>query len=308
VLLDRLAERRIGALHGRLACDAVWVRGGRRVRFAPPAPAAWGDVAEDVARLTLELRARGGARFAERLAAAHALAADDYGLYRVLGFYERDAACALALDGAGPAPRTWVEAALADAGRPRLVIAVGGGVASGKSRVAKAVAGRLAAPRVVAERVRAALHLPDPGEIAHELLWQPAIALRVHQGVFARAADVLASGRTVVLDASFESPARRAAAAALAAQQGARFVFVHCEPPAAAVEARLRARDVRDGNTLFGWHSLAADFAARFEPPAPDEAGEVLRLDTALPDSGWKALVAPRLATWGMPLAREPEA
>ena len=288
-LLDRLAEQRIGALHGRLSVETVWALGTQHVRFAPPSLHAWGDVAEDVARLALDLRIRGanGARFAEALAAAYALAADDYGLYRVLDFYVREAACHLALEAAASAeadepaePSLFVEAALTGAGAPRLVVATGGGVASGKSSVAKTIAQRLAAPRIVAERVRSALHLPAPSEMAHELLWEPGIAERVYAGLLHRAEAVLAGGRSAVLDACFPDGARRRAAADLAERHGARFVFVHCDPPAAAIEERLRARDARDGTTLFGWHSLAAQLASRWEAPAAGEPGEVLRVDS----------------------------
>jgi len=280
-LRARLAEGRVGALHGRLACDTVWVEGEARVRFASPGLHAEGDVAEDVARLALDLRARGGARSAEQLAAAYALAADDYGLYRVLGFYERDAACQLALeaaageDGEPLEPDAFVQAALAPLAAP-VVIAVGGGVASGKTLVAKALAQRLAAPRVSGERVAAALRLPARG-LAHELLLGAADAERLYAGLAERASAALAGGRSVVLDACFGSGPQRAAAAALAARHGARFLPVHCGADAATLEARLRARDLRDGTSVLGWHSLARDFAARCEPPAPD----ALVVDTA---------------------------
>ncbi len=296
-LFDRLAEQRIGVLHGQLAADTVWVE-GHHVRFAPPAPHEWGDLAEDVARLALDLRTRGaeGARCAEALAAAYALAADDYGLYRILDFYERDAACRLALEAADAAePSAFVEAALAGTGQPRLVIAAGGGVESGNSRVARSIAQRLAAPRIVAERVRSALHLPAPAGLAHELLWEPGIAERVYQGMRSRAEAVLAGGRSVVLDACFPDATRRRAAAALAERHGARFVFVHCDAPAAAVADRLRALDARDGTTLFGWHSLAGQLAARWQAPEAGEAGEVLRVDTARPEEEWEAALAPVL-------------
>lgn len=298
VLLDRLADERIRALHGRLSCRSVWVGRERRVRFAKPAPHARGDVAEDVAGLALELRARRGARLAELLAAAYAFAADDYGFYRVLDFYEREAACRLALEAASaadpesgePAPSAYAQAALATAGLPSLVIAMGGAVASGKSTVAKAIAQRIATPRIVADRVREALLEPIPEGVVHELVWDrtfsKGFAERVYQGVLRRAEAVLASGRAVVLDACFPDATRRHEAAALAERHGARFVFVHCDPPAAEIEARLRKRDVRDGA---GWFAVASDLAARWQPPGPGEPGALLRIDTSLPEKDWIA-------------------
>jgi predicted kinase len=118
-------------------------------------------------------------------------------------------------------------------------------VASGKSTVAKYVARRIGAPRVVADRVRRAL-LAELGEgAAHELAWAPDLADRVYTGLLARAGDVLASGRSVVLDACFPTGPRRRAAAALAARYGARFVLALCDAPREDIVARLRLRDAR---------------------------------------------------------------
>jgi uncharacterized protein len=274
------------------------------VRFPLPAPLALGDAAEDVAGPALDPRARRGARLAEVLAAAYALAADDYGLYRVLDFYERDVACRRAFEAASsgnpetrePAPHAYVQAALASAGRPSLVIAIGGAVASGKSTVAKAVTRRIAAPRIIADRVREALLDPIPEGLVHELVWDrtfsKGLAERVYQEVPRRAEAVLASRRAVVLDACFPDATRRLAAAALAERHGARFVFVHCDPPAADIEARLRKRDARDGG---GWFAIASDFRARWRPPTPDEPGPPLRVDTSLSKKRWMAALAPAL-------------
>jgi hypothetical protein len=313
-LLDRLADGRVRPLHGDLACRSVWVGKGRRVRFGEPTPHARGDVAEDIAALALDLRARRGARLAEILAAAYALAADDYGLYRVLDFYERDAACRFALAAAAsadpeagdPEPSAYTQAALAKAGRTRLLIATGGAVASGKSTVAKAIARRIAAPRVVADRVRETLLEPIPDGIVHELIWDRTFSEgfgeRVYHGLLRRAEAVLASGRAVVLDACFPDPARRREAAALAERHGARFVFLHCDPAAAEIDERLRKRDARDGA---GWFAIASDFAARWQPPGPDEPGPPLRVDTGLPEAEWMAALAPALEAWLVKPARE---
>jgi uncharacterized protein len=294
LLRERVADGRIGALHGALSCASVSVEGAARVCFGPPAPDAAGDRAEDVARLALDLRARGGHRFAEALVAAFALAADDYGLYRVLAGYERDAACHLALAEPEPVadPSRHARAALGTPGAAPVLVATGGGPASGKSEVAKALAHRLAAPRVVAARVSATLGGP-----VHELLLEPRAAERLYAGVWQRAGAVLASGRSAVLDACFPSGALRRETAALAERHGARFVFVHCAPPAAAVEARLRARD---------WHAAAADLAAHWSPPGADAPGELLRIDTALRREEWLAALAPLFEKTLVPAASLP--
>ncbi len=262
----RLAARRLRGKHvravgralagrpggsGELSCRSVWVGKGRRVRIAE-------DAAGDPAELARDLQACGAARLAEQLLAAFALAADDYGVLSKLD----------------PPPAR---------GEP-LVIAVGGLVASGKSTVAKLVSRRLGAVRVVGDRVRRAL-LEEAGDgAAHELTWEAAFGERVYAGLLARAGEVLASGRSVVLDACFPTEARRRAAAALAARHGARFVFVHCDAPREDFVARFSLRDVRDGVAPGSWAKLAREVEAHWEPP---QRGAHVHLDTSLPRGAW---------------------
>jgi len=299
LLRERVAGGRIGALHGALSCAGVSVEGAAHVRFGAPAPGAAGDAAEDVARLALDLRVRGGPHLAEALVAAHALAADDYELYRVLAFYERDAACQLALvePVQGDDPSRHARAALATPSGGPLLVATGGGAATGKSEVAKVLATRLAAPRIVAARVSAALFGAAGSVPVHELWLEAGAAERLYQGVWQRADAVLASGRSVVLDACLPSSKLRRGAAALAERHGARFVFVHCAPPEGVVDARLHAR---------GWDEAAAELAVRWSPPAADAPGELLRIDTALPRAEWLAALAPLLEKPLVPAAPLP--
>jgi predicted kinase len=267
----RLAARRLSARHvravaraladlcegpgparGGLSCESVYVR-RNAVHFAAAPGRIGGD---EVAALVHELAARGGARRAEQLAAAFALAADDYAFYRRLDPLDAEP----------------------------LVIATGGRVASGKSTVAKAVARRLAAPRVVADRVREALLEDGSG---HELAWAPDFGERVYAGLLARAEDALASRRTVVLDACFPTAARRRAAAALADRHGARFVFAHCDAPPEEMAARLHQRDVRDGEPAGSWEKIAIDLDAQWERPSAGEPGRPVRIDTHQKRSAW---------------------
>jgi predicted kinase len=259
----RAVGRALAALHakagparGTLSCRNVFVGKQRRVEFSPPRGRV---TTEQVATLVRELAARGAARRAEQLAAAYAMASDDYGLYRRLDALR---------------------------GEP-LVIATGGRVASGKSTLAKAAARRLAAPRVVADRVRRALLAEVPDGSGHELAWAPDFSDRVYAGLLARADDVLAGRRPVVLDACFPSAARRAAVAALARRHGARFLLAYCDAPPAEVAGRLRLRDVRDGTSAGGWEKIASELERLWEPPRDDEPCRLVRIDTSLPPAAW---------------------
>jgi predicted kinase len=250
-----LAKR--GAGDGLLSCRDVSVGRDRRVRFPAAATRAAGAPAADALSLAQHIVLLGAARRAEQLLSAFALAADDYGVL------------------AGLAP---------PAGRALRVVAIGGLVASGKSTVAKAAARRLDAPRVEADRVRAAL-LEGAGEdAAHELAWRPEFGERVYAGLLARAGAVLASGRSVVIDACFPNEARRRAAEALAARHDARFTFGWCRAPYQDMGERLRLRDARDGVAPGSWEKLARGVEAACEPPRPDAC---VAIDTSRPKRAW---------------------
>jgi predicted kinase len=250
-----LAER--GAGDGLLSCRDVSVGRRRRVRIAPAEARAAGAPAADVLSLAQHLVWLGARRRAEQLLAAFAFAADAYGVFAGVAAPE------------GAAPR---------------VIAIGGLVASGKSTVAKAAARRLDAPRVVADRVREALLERAGEETAHELAWQPAFGERVYAGLLARAEAVLASGRSVVLDACFPNEPRRRAAEALAARHGAAFTFGWCQAPLAEMAERLRLRDARDGVPSGSWEKLARGVEAACEPP---REGAFVAVDTSRSKRAW---------------------
>ena len=294
-LLERVGTGRVRRVHGRIGCRSVWVGPAREVRFAEADPRARADVAEDVASLAIDLRARGVPRLAETLAAAYAWAADDYALYRVLDGYARDAALRMALapasraavESRGPEPAAYLRAALTTVHRAPIVIAIGGPVASGKSTLAKTVSRRLAAPRVEADRVRRALLEPLPDSVSHERSWDDDFAERVYRGMLRRATDVLHSGRPVVLDACFPDARRRGEAAALAARHAAEFVFVYCDAPTEAVEARLMRRATRDGGPTGGWRAIARIITEQWQPPSAGEPGRQVRIDTGRPRREW---------------------
>ena len=249
----RAVGRALAARRGRpgeLSCRTVWVGKQRSVEFAESAGG-------DVTALAQDLRARGAPRLAEQLVASYALAADDYEVLETLDAPARGAL---------------------------LAIAVGGLVATGKSTAAKAIARRIDAMRVVADRVRLALLAEAGQKRAHELSWEPAFGDQVYAGLLERAGRVLASRRSVVIDACFPDQARRDEAAALAARHGARFVFVHCVAPEEDVIARLRLRDTRDDALPGAWQKLARELEARWEPPRPST---YVQVDTSLPRKSW---------------------
>jgi predicted kinase len=158
----------------------------------------------------------------------------------------------------------------AAAPRPRLV-AVGGWIASGKSTAARVVAQALGAELLVADELRAKAANDGNGEAR-----LPGFSENLYPELLARADELLAAGRSVVLDATFRRRTWRAAARELAARRGARFLFVECRSPREACLTRLTRRKNPDG-----WVALFDHFVAHEWEPVTELSGtECLVLET----------------------------
>jgi aminoglycoside phosphotransferase family enzyme/predicted kinase len=296
----RVAAGRVRDGHGDLRLEHVYVgKSGRitvldciefneRFRVA--------DVASDIAFLAMDLAWRGRVDLAERLLARYALASGDYDLYALVDFYESyrayvrgKVATMLAADEGAKAEarraasleaRRYFLLALAahrSAVLAPLLVCVGGVIASGKSTVAAAVAGALGAPVVEADRTRKQMLGVAPETRLDDPAWSGAYDLafteRVYAEVLRRAGAVLASGRPVVVDASFRSAEQRAAARRMARERGVPIRFVECVAPADVCRARL-ARRASEGGISDGRLAIFDAFVARFAPftelpPAP---------------------------------------
>src|ERR1019366_10282683 len=100
----------------------------------------------------------------------------------------------------------------------------------GKSTVAELIGKAMSAPVIDADRTRKAMLGVEATVPLHELAWHgaydPAVTERVYAEALRRAEVVLASGRPVVLDASFRSSEMRRAAHNLARAHGVPFRFI----------------------------------------------------------------------------------
>ncbi|WP_348273143.1 AAA family ATPase [Methylobacterium sp. ap11] len=152
---------------------------------------------------------------------------------------------------AGPAFRTEAQAYLALAGdllveRPACLVAIGGLSGSGKSTLAAALAHRIGASpgaRIVgSDRTRKRLHGVFPLTRLPPGAYAAAISEQVYAAMRDEAAQVLAGGASVVLDAVFARPAEREAVERLAAACGATFEGFWLEAPLATLTERVVAR------------------------------------------------------------------
>lgn len=312
VFARRIAAGRIRDGHGDLRLEHVYFDddGGVRVldciEFADRFRI--GDTCSDVAFLSMDLAWHGRVDLGERFLARYARASDDYDLYDLVDFYEGYRAyvrgkIATIRGDAGEARRYFL-LALASQRRSLLaptLIAVGGVIASGKSTIADAIADDASAPVVDADRTRKHMLGVDPTVRLRDPAWSgaydPALTERVYEEVLRRARVVLASGRPVVVDASFRSRAMRKRAREAAAECGAAFRFVECRASAEVCRERLARRE-REGGVSDGRLAIFDDFRARFEP-VDDVAGEEhVALDTALAIDETRAALRSHVATW----------
>jgi predicted kinase len=186
------------------------------------------------------------------------------------------------------------------AGRPSAVppflLAVGGLVASGKSTVAERLSSRLGVPVVSSDRIRKHLHHVPDEESLGSLPFAGAYAAERSDSVYAellrRAAVVLASGRPVILDASFRSARERRHARKLARAHGVPFLFAECRCSAHLARARLAAR--ASGSSVSDARIPLFDvFVRSFEPVDELAHGEHVVIDTEGPlEPGLAALEA----------------
>jgi hypothetical protein len=167
------------------------------------------------------------------------------------------------------------------AGAVTLVLA-GGLPGTGKSALAGALAGRLGFTVLSSDRIRKEL-AGVPAERRCAAPWQagiytPGWTQRTYQELLRRAGRLLARGESVIVDASWQSPGHRAAAAALAGAAQADLVALRCAAPADVAHRRLAARTggVSDADAAVARHMAAA------QTPWP----EAVTINTGCPAPG----------------------
>lgn len=320
----RIAAGRVRDGHGDLRLEHVYlepngpiaidcIEFADRFRFA--------DVASDVAFLSMDLAAHDRVDLAEHLLAAYARESNDYDLYGVVDFYEsyrawirgkiativaagKDASPEVRQAARRTARRHFLLALSAERAsllRP-VVVAVGGIIASGKSTLASWIGRALAAPVIEADRTRKGMLGVEATARIHDGAWSGAydkgFTERVYEEMRRRARVVLASGRPVVLDASFRAPHLRLAAREVAREAGVPFVFVECHAPADVCKARLAARAEDPRAVSDGRLAIFDDFVREWQPPEELAPAERVRVDTSRPEEESHAELRARVATW----------
>lgn len=262
----------------------------------------FGDVCSDISFLAMDLASHGRPDLSEAFLAVYAEASGDFDLYALADFYmgyratvRGKIACLLSEDGGIPetsrlASRREAEAhfrlALSIFRRqPRTgpVILVGGGVATGKSTLAAALGETLGAPVLRSDVIRKRMAGIDPFERKRETAWEGLYSEANTAKVYAQMVRwtdlILASGRPVIVDATFRSRSHREAMRSCAERAGSPFLFLECRADPDIVRERLSRRALEPG-VSDGDEYVSDAIGAAWEPASELQSSEHRIVDT----------------------------
>jgi aminoglycoside phosphotransferase family enzyme/predicted kinase len=224
----------------------------------------YGDVASEVAFLTMELEAANRCDLSRAFVDAYVAETGDEALRELLPFYTCYRACvrgkvtSFQLDepevpaaqretARKAATSLFALAASHTSGptRPTLIM-VGGLMGTGKSRLSRALQHELGWALFSSDTVRKCLAHLDPRQprpdAFGEGLYSPERTASTYKALLAQASDALVLGRSVLLDASFIRQASRQEMAQQASAQGANVIFIECVCPREVALDRLARR------------------------------------------------------------------
>jgi predicted kinase len=260
----------------------------------------YGDTASEVAFLAMDLERSGRADLARLFTAAYIQHSGDAGLSHLLKFYKcyrayvRGKVNSFKLDDPYVSPddrrrsqqtaKGYFDLAAAYA-RPRpLLVIMMGFVGSGKTTLAKELAGRLGLVYLSSDVTRKKLagiplterHYDEP----QGGLYSAEFNRLTYEALYRQAGEAIKDGGSVVIDAAFLKSAERHEAAELADSLADAYI-IECRADEATTEKRLRARLNRPSISDGRWEI----YLKQQEWLEPPQAGEPERLavDTSLP-------------------------
>lgn len=170
-----------------------------------------------------------------------------------------------------PAARRLLELCRAhlEQGRIRIVL-VGGLPGTGKSTLAAGLGDALGAVVLRSDAIRKEMVGVRPEDSAAAPFaagaYDPSVTAATYDEVRRRAAELVAQGRSVVLDASWTDGAQRDAARAVAESTSSDLSELECVAPSEVAAARMRARAERGGDPSDADAGVAAAMAATADP------------------------------------------
>lgn len=306
-LAARRAAGRVRECHGDLHAGNLARYGGRLLAFdcIEFEPAfRWIDVAEEIACLCMDLRARGYGAHAQAFIGGYLVASDDYGACRLLRLYGTHRALVrakvAALRAAQVAPPLraasraehcrYLEVAreLLAAQRVRLVLMCGLS-GSGKSWLAERLAPLLDAVHLrsdIERRRLAGLGVRQrSGSGLGRGMYSAPLGAATYERLRECAAEALDGGLSVIIDATCQERAQRERLSSLGAVHAASVHVVYCHAPREVLEARIAAREREAADASEADSSVLALQEARFEPIGAAEQLRVIDVDTTAADA-----------------------
>ena len=283
---DRIRKHRIKDGHGDLRCEHVYFHDGIRIidciEFNPGF--RLGDVANDLAFLTMDLDFRGHVDWARRLLAAYVEYSDDTGLIVLIDFYKcyralvrfkvteirrREASVAreyglgLKSDGQRFLALAFRYALLFT--RPTMWVFCGL-PASGKSTLARALGDMLHIDFLQSDHVRKRLfrrRTPAASTPFGADIYGPDADQLTYGQMLLAAQDHLEKNESIILDATFRKRHFREEARRLARDMDANFILVECRAGEEQIRHRLKLRESAPGLSdarLSHYDDLKQDF------------------------------------------------
>jgi uncharacterized protein len=293
LLLQREAEGLVRDAHGDLHAEHICltepiriydcIEFNRRFRVA--------DLAADLAFLLMDFDRRGRSDLGERLLSRYrALLPEACGPDHLLRFYRlyrafvRGKVSAFLAGDPGIDPglraqaaaesRAYFNLALGYLAPPALVL-LSGPMGVGKSTIAAPLATALGGLWLRSDQVRKALAgLPATSAQAVPFgrgIYRSEFSRRTYAVLASQAAQALARGETVVVDASFARAGERKKMATLARKAGVPLLLVQLHCPPELARERLDARQAQGSDPSDGRSDLQLAQLRSYQPPAPDE-------------------------------------
>jgi uncharacterized protein len=252
----------------------------------------WIDVASEIGFLTMDLHARGAPGHAHRVLNAYLERRADYELLSLLPFYQVYRALVRAKVNAIHAAEAEladelrrecdaeVERYLALASRMRLrgqpgLILMHGISGSGKTHISTAILERLGAIRLRSDVERKRMIGLTPGERPtpeqQAALYAPEGIAAVYRHLMDLAAQLLAGGHLVIVDATFLKREQRRPFQRLARDLDAGFAIVHCSADTQTLRERLIERGKTSGDASDADAVVMERQRLQVEPPRADE-------------------------------------
>ena len=272
----------------------------------------WIDVMNDVAFLTMDLRACGRKDLAGAFLNAYLERTGDYDGVRHLAFYSVYRALVRAMVDSVGAERDGaqrrefqhrllarVKAAAGYMDRPPPALFVMHGLSgSGKSWLSERIASQTGAVRIRSDVERKRLDSGPAVAIGGggraDALYTPEMNQRTYARLLEAAESCLKGGVDTIVDAAFLACADRASFRDLAKRMGCRYIVVACEANPAVLAQRLERRALSRTDPSDATAEVLNRQLRNGEPLSADERTAGIRVDTTEPQAAEKAIAAIR--------------